>query len=125
MAQELRKLLIIEDEEELMKLLSRKLSEAGYAVSEAKDGEQGLAMALNGHPDLILLDLILPKLDGLTLLTKLRTDEWGKNAKVIVLTNLADANAVSMAATNMVNDFLVKTDWTLDQVLTKVKERLA
>ncbi|EKD43804.1 MAG: hypothetical protein ACD_72C00109G0002 [uncultured bacterium] len=81
-------------------------------------------MAFSEHPDLILLDFVLPGLDGMTLLKKLRTDSWGKNAQVIILTNLSDAENAEEAASHGVFDYLIKAEWKLEDVVKKVREKL-
>src|SRR5882724_12815069 len=93
-----KKILIVEDEEAMLRLLSDALSEAGFQVVTAKDGVQGLGNAKTYHPDLILLDIILPEMDGITMMKTLReTDEWGKNVPIIVLTNLNADDAIMKA----------------------------
>ena len=82
------KVLFIEDDEMLQRMYKTILSNNGYYVQSAYDGEEGLQKALQEHPDIILLDIRMPKMDGMTMLSKLRRDVWGKNAKVIILTNL-------------------------------------
>ena len=85
------KVLFIEDDEMLQRMYTTFLNNRGYIVSSAYDGVEGLQKAVQEHPDIILLDIRMPKMDGITMLTKLRQDSWGKDAKVIILTNL-DAN---------------------------------
>ncbi len=117
--------LIVEDETPLRKALARKLSASGFEIREARDGEEGLQLALRDHPDLILLDIIMPVMDGLTMLKKMRVDEWGKNAKVIILTNLSDESASQQSLENGAVDFLVKAAWTMDDVLQRVRAVLS
>ena len=117
-------LLIIEDDLAILMALGDKFSHEGFNVITAKNGEEGLAMALAGQPDLILLDIIMPVMDGVTTLKKLRKDEWGKDVPVIILTNLGDDKQVSQSMEEGVYDYLIKTDWSLDDVVKKVKERL-
>lgn len=86
-----KKILVIEaveDNAPLRKALHDKFSLEGFSVIDAKDGEEGLTVAMSEHPDLILLDILMPKMDGLTMMKKLRQgDEWGKHVPIIVLTN--------------------------------------
>ena len=116
--------LLIEDERLLSKAIKRKLEKGGFEVLEAFDGGEGLAIALEKHPNLVLLDIVLPVMDGVTLLDRLREDEWGKNVPVIILSNLSDASTVEESKTKGVNSYLVKTDWKLDEVVAKVRETL-
>lgn len=121
MEQKIPTVLIVEDETPLRKALARKLSSSGFEVREARDGEEGLNLALHEHPDLILLDIIMPVMDGLTMLKKMRADEWGKTARVIILTNLSDEGASQQSLENGALDFLVKAAWTMDDVLLRVR----
>lgn len=118
------KILVIEDEAPLRKIICDELTREGYTALEAADGEAGLGAALAEHPDLILLDIILPRMDGITMLMHLRRDDWGANVPVIALTNLSDALTIERAVENGVYDYLVKTDWKIGEVITKVKEKL-
>ncbi|MBU0546257.1 response regulator [Patescibacteria group bacterium] len=118
------KILIVEDELPLLEILSDKFLEANFEVFRAEDGEAGLEEALKNHPDMILLDILLPKMDGLEMLGKLRDDDWGKNAQVILLTNLSDSEKVAEATKLGTYDYLVKSDWKLDDVVKKVNEKL-
>jgi two-component system OmpR family response regulator len=97
----------------------------GFDVFEAKNGKEGLEIALAKHPDIILLDIIMPVMDGMTMLTKLREDVWGADAKVFILTNLSDTKKVADAITQGSYDYLVKTDWTLEDIIIRIRERLA
>ncbi|PIR92396.1 response regulator [Candidatus Falkowbacteria bacterium CG10_big_fil_rev_8_21_14_0_10_44_15] len=120
-----KKILIVEDEALMLRSLSDKFREEKFTVLEANDGANGLDSALANHPDIILLDIIMPKMDGLTVLEKLRQDEWGKEVPVIILTNLSDSDKVAEAMKNRAYDFLVKADWKLEDIVRKVNEKLA
>jgi DNA-binding response OmpR family regulator len=124
MAQSKKRILVVEDERDLASLLKRKLDDGGFITSIASDGEEGLKLALDEHPDLILLDIVLPVMDGLTMLEKLRKDRWGKAVPVIVLSNLSTAESIAKSRKRGVNHYLVKTDWKLNEVLQKVKREL-
>jgi len=117
-------ILIIEDERSLREALRDKLTREGFSTLEAKNGEEGLDVALREHPELILLDIVMPVMDGMTMLKKLREDAWGKNVKIIILTNLSDIEKIADSVKNEVYDYLVKTDWKLEDVVTKIRERL-
>lgn len=119
-----KKVLIVEDDASLCQALFDKFTREGFQSLKANDGESGLAVALEKHPDIILLDIIMPKVDGLTMLKDLRQDEWGKMVPVIILTNLNDAENVSQAMENGVYEFLVKSDWKLDELVERVKNKL-
>ncbi|MDH4330708.1 MAG: response regulator [Candidatus Moranbacteria bacterium] len=117
-------ILIIEDDESLLEVLGQGVSDSGFKVLKAKNGADGLEMAVENKPDLILLDLIMPKMDGLTMLDKLREDEWGKDVPVIVLTNLSSPEEISKTVDKGVSNYLVKSNWKLEEILKKVKQVL-
>lgn len=120
-----KKILIVEDEAPLRNAVSDILTFEGFEVFQAKNGQEGLDTALKEHPDLILLDLMMPIMDGLTMLEKLRQDaEFGKSAAVILLTNINDPDKVAMATEAGSYDFLVKSDWNIEDVVKKIKGRL-
>lgn len=120
-----KKILIVEDETPLRNAVTDILTFEGFEVFQAKNGQEGLDLALKEHPDLILLDLMMPIMDGLTMLEKLRQDqEFGKTAAVILLTNINDPEKVAMATEAGSYDFLVKSDWNIEDVVRKIKGRL-
>lgn len=120
----MKTILVIEDEKPILAALTAKLSHEGFSVLEATDGEMGLSAALEKHPDLILLDIVMPKMDGMTMLSKLRQDDWGKSVPILVLTNLSDEARINQSISNNVFDYLIKTDWKLEDVVSKVRETL-
>lgn len=127
MTQANQKILVVEDEVSLRGALRDKLTLEDFTVLEAKNGQEGLATALSQHPDLILLDIIMPVMDGMTMLRKLReSGEWGKHIPVIILTNLSsDSNKVINDVTLLEPSYyLVKSDWKLEDLVTKVTEVL-
>jgi DNA-binding response OmpR family regulator len=119
-----KRILLVEDEPAIARAMADKLTNEGFTVLRASDGEDGLAQALKEHPDLILLDIVMPKMDGMTMLNQLRKDDWGKNAKIIFLTNLSEMEAVQKATELGVFDYIVKSDWKLSDVVKKVREKL-
>lgn len=121
----MKTILIVEDEKALRKALSDKLTNEGYKIIETTDGEEGLDSALREHPDLILLDIVMPNMDGITMLQKLRQDAHGKNIPVIILTNLSDAEKVQQGMENAVFDYLIKADWKLSDLVDKVNQKLS
>ncbi len=118
--------LITEDEKILRDALRLKLASEGFIVLEAKNGEEGLDIALKEHPDIILLDLVMPKMDGMSMLRKIREDIWGKNVPVIILTNLSSADEdINKDITKLEPTYyFVKTDKKLEEVVEKIKEKL-
>ena len=120
-----QKILFIEDEGALQKVVSEVLTQEGYKVISALDGEKGLADAKALHPDLILLDLILPKVDGFAVLKKLKEDQGTEDIPVIVLTNLETAKDIEKILTLGATTYLVKANYKLEDVVKKIKEVLA
>jgi DNA-binding response OmpR family regulator len=119
----MKKILIIEDELSYLKLLREQLVKNGYEVSEAKDGKKGLAAAKSQHPDLILLDLGMPEMDGMTVLTELRKDTYGNSAKVIILTNLdPDDKILRAVLVDKPSYYFMKSDIKLAELIEKIKE---
>lgn len=125
MESEQKTILIVEDEVSLRLALKTKLLKEGFDVLDAADGEEGLQIALEDHPDLILLDIIMPVMDGMTMLGKLREDAWGKDARVIMLTNLTDEERALDAREHGTFDYLIKSDWKIEDLVKKIQERLA
>lgn len=117
-------ILIVEDEPAMLLALNDTLTRQGFSVAQARNGVEGLEIGLRDHPDLILLDIIMPKMDGMTMLSKLREDAWGKGAKVMILTNLSDEEKVEESKKQNVFDYLVKTEWTLSDITRKIRDRL-
>ncbi len=119
-----KKVLIVEDEEPMRKILHDEFEREGFVVFAEENRERGLDTALKEKPDIILLDIVMPEMDGLTMLKELRKDSWGKNAKVVLLTNYSDIDKISEAVQIGISGYLVKSDWKLGDVIKKVKEKL-
>ena len=120
------KVAIIEDEEIMSRSLTGELEDAGFDVITALDGESGLNLILKEKPDIILLDIIMPKMDGMTMLGKLReSGEYGKHVPVILLTNLNADDAIMGSITkNEPSYYLVKSNYQIADVVAKVKSCL-
>jgi len=119
-----RKILIAEDEESMLHALTDTFNNAEFDVFGAKNGEEGLEIAFKEHPDVILIDILMPKMDGMTMLKKLRENEWGKNVPAIILTNLSDVEKIAEAVEDGICNYLVKTEWSLEEIVKKVKKLL-
>ena len=117
-------ILVVDDDTDLQNALREALSEAGFEVETASKGQEGLQKALDIKPNLILLDLVMPVMDGWEFLENLHKDDWGSNAEVIILTNSDDIDSLSRALEGRGFEYLVKTDWRLDAVVEKIRERL-
>jgi DNA-binding response OmpR family regulator len=119
-----KKILFIEDESALQKTFGDFLGKEGFELISALDGETGLKLAEKEAPDLILLDLILPKMEGVEVLKKLRENPKTKDIPVIVLTNVEDFEKLEKTLELGIKAYLVKTDFTLEEVLQKIKGEL-
>lgn len=119
------KILIVEDEPMLLKVLVDRFVQEQFTVVSAMNGKEGLAIALKEHPDIILLDLVMPVMDGMTMLRELRKDAWGKIVQVLLLTNLSDPQKMSESIIRDVAGYLIKSDWKLDDLVTEVKRKIA
>lgn len=115
------KILVVEDEEILLTALQEELKQGGYDTLGAGDGEDGLAKVKSFMPDLVLLDLVMPKMDGMEVLKKLKEDEETKEVPVVILTNLSDYERISDALSLGAKDYLVKANYSLADLLEKVK----
>jgi len=120
----MKTILFIEDESTLQKTFGDLLSQEGYKMISALDGEIGLKLAEKEEPDLILLDLILPKMHGFEVLKKLKEDPKTKETPVIILTNLEEIEDVDKALELGATTYLVKASYTLGEVLEKVKKAI-
>ncbi len=121
------KILIVEDEAVISKAYAEELRDEGFLVLTATNGRDGLELALREKPDLILLDILMPVMDGLTMMDQLRTkDLYGKKVPIILLTNLSasEEKIIQAIAKNEPAYYLVKSDWDLSGVIEKIKERL-
>ena len=118
----MKKILFVEDEPTLQKALKEVLEKEGYDVLPASNGEEGLISAKEQKPNLILLDLILPKMDGFEVLKNLKADNECREIPVIVLTNLEGSSDVGRAIELGATTYLVKAQYSLDEVTKKIKE---
>jgi DNA-binding response OmpR family regulator len=116
--------LFIEDDPLLLKMYETKFKSEGLRVLAAQDGEEGLKLASSERVDLIILDLMMPKLSGLDMLERLKSQAHGKSHVVIVLTNLTKEEEIKRAMDLGVKEYLVKADLTPNEVAAKVKAYL-
>lgn len=116
--------LIVEDEQSLLTILVEKFTQEGIRTLTATNGNAGLASALANHPDVILLDIIMPVMDGMAMLDKLRKDSWGKTANVIILTNLTDTEKTVKSQKLGIFDFWIKCDMSISSIVNGVKQKL-
>lgn len=122
MAEEKPLILVVDDDKTLSTTLSESLRAIGYSVATAPNGKTGLEMALSQYPNLIILDLQMPEMDGVEMLKVLRADDWGKNVPVILATNIYDVDAINQSMEMGVKDYILKADVSLDAIAERVKK---
>lgn len=114
-------ILIVEDEPDIRDAMAEAVAQAGFEVSTAENGQVGLEKALEEKPDLILLDIVMPIMNGHELLQKLRQDQWGKSVKVVMLTSMDDVQNIGSAHKGNITDYIIKAHSSLDDIIAKVK----
>jgi DNA-binding response OmpR family regulator len=120
-----KKILLVEDEQALVDIMAEKLRAEGFEVATAGDGEAGLKKALEWNPDVVLLDVMMPKMDGLTMLKELRKHDELHKIQIIMLTNVSDSDKVNEAMKYGVFDFLVKSNWEIDDLVKEVRAKVS
>jgi DNA-binding response OmpR family regulator len=118
----MNKILLVEDDAQMVRLYTAKLDKEGFEVEVAKNGIEGLDKALNGNIDLILLDIMMPEMDGEEMLKKLKQSEIGQKIPVIILTNmtyLQDSKTKELA-----NEYVLKAGTNVDDIIIKIKEHI-
>ncbi len=116
----MKKIIIVEDEEILSSLLEKKLTAEGYQVETAKDGEEGLSKIRANRPDLILLDIIMPKMGGFEMLEEMQKEEGLHGIPVVVVSNSGQPVEIDRAQKLGAKDWLVKTEFDTQEVIDKV-----
>jgi DNA-binding response OmpR family regulator len=119
-----RLMLVVEDENAIRKAIVLKFNKEGFDVLEAKNGEEGLDVFIKERPEIILLDLVMPVMGGMEMLKKLRKCEGGNDVPVIIFTNLSEAEQTAEGLEFGVRDYLVKSDWKLEDVVQIVRSKL-
>jgi len=120
----MKKILIVEDEAILAEMYQDKFTQSGYEVSLAFNSEEGLALAKKERPDLILLDILLPKENGIQFLNWLRKDPEISSMPVVAFSNYDDPETKKEAFQLGVKDYLIKTNYTPQQIVEKIKSYL-
>ncbi len=118
------KILVVEDDKFLRELITQKLSREGYDVREAVDGEDGVKKVKESKPDIILLDLILPGIDGFEVLAKIKEDSELADVPVVILSNLGQRDDVERGLKLGAVDFLIKAHFTPGEIIEKVQKIL-
>ena len=119
-----KKILIVEDDIVLQNALKEYLTREEFEIMCASDGEEGLQMAMDNDPDLILLDIVLPKKDGYEVLSEVKNNEKTNHIPVVLLTNLGSVLDVQKALDLGATTYLVKADYKLEEISLKIKEIL-
>lgn len=119
-----KKILVVEDDLILQKALVDFLNTDGFAVTSASNGEEGVDQAKKTDPDLIILDIILPKKDGYEVIRDLKDDQATRNIPIVLLTNLGSINDVQRALDLGATTYLIKADYKLTEVSKKIKDIL-
>ena len=119
-----KKIMVVEDEAALRKALVEEFVDAGYQVVEAGDGLEGFDVALREKPDIILLDQLMPKMNGVAMLKELRNDPWGSKVTVIMATNMSTTDTINEAIDAGANDYFIKSEVSVADILALVEERL-
>ncbi len=117
-------ILIVEDDSMLSNSLQGACASAGYAVSVAHDGEEGLNMALANRPNVVLLDIMMPKMDGLEVLKNLNAQMGEAKPAIFMFTNLTDMDKIAAALSDGAAGYFIKAQTPLDDILAKIKEVL-
>lgn len=124
MPEQTKKVLLLEDEEIIIELLERKLKQQGYEISVARNGEQGLAMMKKEKPDVVLLDIIMPKMGGFEVMEEMNKQEQLKNIPVIIISNSGQPVELDRAKELGVKDWLIKTEFDPQEVIDKVVKQI-
>lgn len=123
--EQMAKIAIIEDDLAIAQMYRLKFEAEGYKVEIAENGKLGLALCEEMKPDLVLLDLMMPEMNGDEMLAKMRSTDWGKDIKVIILTNVGQQEAPDQLQKLQVRAYIVKAEMTPKQVAELAKKELA
>lgn len=120
-----RTILIVEDEAPLREALVEEFEDLGFTVYQAGDGMQGLEVALQYKPRLIILDQLMPRLKGVGMLKQLRQDSWGATVPVIMATNMSTPDTINEAIEAGANDYFIKSEVSIADIIKLVEQRLS
>ena len=117
-----KKIVLVEDNPDLSNVLREMLTNKGYTVSVAETVEAGVLLVQDEKPDLLLLDTILPGINGIEVLDQLQAYRAGNPLKVLMLSNIDDPNHLKDARSHDIEEYLIKTDWRMEDVLARIKK---
>ncbi len=116
--------LIIEDDKNIRDMYTDALLGAHFTVYKAENGEEGITLALSHHPKVILVDIIMPGINGHQVVNEIRKDSWGKNANIIYLTNMSDAENVVQAVAQKPEEYIIKSNISIKELINTVRTAL-
>ena len=119
-----KKVLVIEDDSMYRRILVDTLKKEDCIVIEADNGRKGLETALKEHPDLIVVDIMMPVMSGMEMAKELKKDSWGKDANIIILTNLTSEKTIAAFLATGAYDYLIKTAWTASDIVKRIMQKL-
>jgi two-component system alkaline phosphatase synthesis response regulator PhoP len=117
-----KKILVVEDDKDFLFILQTNFSNEGFSVLAAKDGKEGLDLVGKEKPDLIILDILMPNMDGIEMAKQMK--EKGINIPIIFLTNVSDTDRISKAEQIVPSDYIIKSDMSVDKIVAHVKKKL-
>jgi DNA-binding response OmpR family regulator len=121
----MKRILIVEDDPNLREILVTKFMSEKFGVMTAVDGDEALKTALGEQPDIILLDIMMPGLNGISVLKQLRTDEWGKTVPIIIMSNLDYSVHSAEVSLYKPTDYIMKASTKVSEIVDKVKKALS
>jgi len=116
--------LVVDDDPDLTEIMCNRVAQAGYSILKAKNGKEGLEVALAKHPDLILLDVMMPEVSGLDMLKSLRNDPWGKQAHIFMLTSVNRSKEMTESMNYNVDKYIIKADIDYQKLVADIKQYL-
>ncbi len=117
-----KKVLIVEDDEDFLFILQANLKKEGFSVITAKNGKDGLTMIEKEKPDLIVLDILMPVMDGLEMAMEMKKNNM--TIPIIFLTNVKDIDSISKAVEIIPSDYIIKSDMSIDKIIAEIKRKL-
>ena len=116
-----KNILIVEDDQFFRELLNKKLLSLGYSITEAANGEDGVNLTKQKKPDLIILDLLLPSIDGFEVLSKVKTNPETSSIPVIIVSNLGQQEDVERGLKLGASDYMIKSQFDVESIVAKIK----